>query len=93
MLLLDGSPVALGDNVFVHRANGFGQVIKLQTFSATVRVSKDGGHRDFTLQPGGMIAGDVGASWFPPLNLGLRKVDAEKYAKIQSVLAALVGVL
>jgi hypothetical protein len=93
MLLLDTSPVDLGDNVYINRANAFGQVIKLQTFSATVRVSKDGGYRDFTLQPGGMVAGEPGASWFPPINFALAKGDSLKYGKIQSVLTALVEVL
>lgn len=90
MVLINGSQVVLGDNIFIHRAAASGQVVKVQEHSVTVRVQKDGGHRDFTVQSGGVVAGEIGASWFPPIAVPYSKADNAKYVKAQAIIAAVL---
>lgn len=91
MVLIAGSPVAVGDNLYIHRAQAYGQVIKLLNSNAIVRVSKGDAYRDFTVQTGGVVAGEAnGASWFPPIELGLGRAHSSKYAAIAAVVATML---
>lgn len=93
MVTLSGAALAVGDNVYISRAASYGQVIRVGDTSAAVRVEKDGGYRDFIVQNNGVVAGEVGASWFPPITVPLSKGDNAKYLKAQAIITKVLEVL
>lgn len=93
MLLIAGVQVLQADQLYIQRAGAFGSVLVVGENSATVRVQRTSGYRDFVVEQGGMISGRRDAYWHAPLQLDLPKADIAKRAKVQAVVNALVGVL
>lgn len=94
MLTIAGSAVALGDALYIHRAQAHGSVVALGANTATVRVTiPSGGTRDYVVEQGGMVAGRREAFWQAPIQLDLGKVDAARQAKAQLVIGTLMTVL
>lgn len=93
MLRIAGDIVQRGDRLYSNRAGEFGTVIDLGENIATLRVERPQGHRDFTVEQGGYIAGQRDVYWHAPLQLDLPKAQGAKRAKAELVLATLIEVL
>jgi hypothetical protein len=93
MLVIAGSPVAVGDQLFITRVGAFGSVVSLGDNTARVEVMTTGGARQFLVEPGGMVHGTRGAFWHPPLQLDMPKGSQSKLAAIETVVGALLQVL
>jgi len=92
-LLIAGSPVALGDMLYSRRAGAVGQVVRLLDHAAILRITREEGHRDLTVQAGGFVAGQRDAYWHEPLELDLPKGQEAKVQKVQLLVNTLAGVL
>lgn len=93
MLIIAGTPVTIGDNLYSRRAGAFGTIISVQENIATLRVTRAQGHRDFTVEQGGLVGGERDLYWFAPIPVDLPKGQGAKAAKVQAVVQTLIEVL
>lgn len=93
MLVIAGSPVAVGDQLFITRVGAYGTVVSMTDNTARVEVQTTGGPRTFVVEAGGVIYGTRGAFWHPPLQLDLPKGSQPKIAAIETVVGSLLQVL
>jgi hypothetical protein len=93
MLQVTGVNVQHGDQLWSLRAGAFGTVIDVQSNIATLRVERGQGHRDFTVEQGGMVAGVRDVYWVAPIYLDLPKGQTAKRAKVEAVVNTLLTVL
>jgi hypothetical protein len=94
-LIIDGSPVSLGDTLYSRRAGAMGSIVQVLDSAAILRINKAGGNRDFTVTGNGLIAGQRDVFWHRSLELSapLGKNDGAKHAKLQAILDTLAEVI
>lgn len=92
-IVVAGSPVALGDQLYSRRAGTIGTVVQVLDHAAILRITRNGQHRDLTVTQGGMVAGQRDVYWHAPLELDLPKSSASKQQKIQQLVDALNQIL
>jgi hypothetical protein len=92
-IVIDGSPVVKGDTLYSRRAGAAGTVFKVLNSAVILRVQRGDSYRDFTVTGNGYIAGEKDVSWFPSIEIPLKKGEADKWAQIQAVLTTLYKVL
>jgi len=88
-IVVAGSPVALGDQMYSRRAGTIGTVVQVLDHAAILRITRNGQNRDLTITQGGLVAGSRDVYWHPPLELDLPKGSAGKMQKIQQLVDAL----
>lgn len=93
MLQIAGVNVQRGDRLWSNRAGAFGVMIDVQENIGTLRVERAQGHRDFTVEQGGFVAGARDVYWAAPLQLDLPKGQDAKRAKIEAIVATLLEVI
>jgi hypothetical protein len=93
MLSIAGVNVQHGDHLWSNRAGAFGTMIEVQENIGTLRVERAQGHRDFTVEQGGYVAGTRDVYWVAPLQLDLPKGQDAKRTKIEAVVATLLEVI
>lgn len=92
-IVIDGSPVNLGDNLYSRRAGAMGTVVQTLDSAVVLRITRSGSPRDFTVTGNGVIAGQKDVYWFPAIDLVLGKGEGAKFQKIQALVNTLVEVL
>ncbi len=94
-LIIDGSPVVLGDTLYSRRAGAMGTIVQVLDSAAVLRITRSGSSRDFTVTGGGVIAGQRDVFWHRSLELStpLGKHEGAKHAKLQAILDTLAEVI
>ena len=92
---VNGTPVGLGDRMYMPRAGAWGTIVQVLDSAAVLAVTKGQTTRNYTITEGGMIAGtgEQSAFWHAPISLALPKSELHKLQKIQTVVDTLRGVL
>lgn len=88
-VIIAGSPVALGDQLYSRRAGAVGTVIQVLDHAVTLRITKAGQNRDLTVTGNGQVAGSRDVFWHPPIELDLPKGAGDKMQKIQQLVNTL----
>lgn len=92
-IIVDGSPVNLGDTLYSRRAGAAGTVVQTLDSAVVLRITRSGANRDFTVTGNGLIAGQKDVYWHPSIDLALGKGEGAKFQKIQSLVNTLNEVL
>jgi hypothetical protein len=97
-LVINGSPVQVGDRLYSRRAGAMGTIVQVLDSAVVLRITRSGSNRDFTVTGNGgpgMIAGTADVYWQPSLELTtpLGKHDSAKHAKLQAILDTLAEVI
>lgn len=92
-VIIAGSGVALGDQLFSRRAGAVGTVIQVLDHAVVLRITRNGQHRDLTVTGNGQVAGSRDVFWHPPIELDLPKGSGVKLQKIQTLVDALNDLL
>jgi hypothetical protein len=94
-LIIDGSPVVLGDTLYSRRAGAMGTIVQVLDSAAILRIVRGSSGRDFTVTGNGLIAGQRDVFWHRSLELTtpLGKNDGAKHAKLQAILDTLAEVI
>ena len=92
-IILDGSPVQLGDTLYSRRAGASGTVVQTLDTAVILRINRGGGPRDYTVVGNGLIAGQKDVYWHPSIDIALGKGEGAKFQKIQTLVTKLLEVL
>lgn len=92
-VIIAGSPVALGDQLFSRRAGAVGTVVQVLDHAVILRITRNGQNRDLTVTGNGQVAGSRDVFWHPPVELDLPKGSSDKMQKIQQLVNALNDLL
>lgn len=93
MLQITGVTVQRGDRLYSNKAGAFGTIIDLGANIGTLRVERPQGHRDFTVEQGGIVGGSRDVYWQAPIQVDLPRGQEDKRARLEAVVATLLEVL
>jgi hypothetical protein len=94
MLLIAGSPVALGDSLWITKAQAYGLVSNIGQISCSVTVTRNGSARVFRLEQGGVDSqGERIAYWFGPIVVDLPKGDGARRNGADAIVQKIFEVL